>query len=255
MVPTPSRRTTIEKEIHALCNEARKDQELHALCWHPELSQIAHKHAVAVADGKAPFSHEGALDRFRQCQSRCINMAENLARTEGFGRADIAQAIVNGWKQSEGHYKNLCGPFNAAGIGWAASEHGAIFVTQLLALVEDLPNDEGPVDALKTQAVQAATSTPAVLAALGLLVAGPFAMVGGGVIGSALEHSLGIRAKNAPIVARNKALRFLPEAMWRHTCSRCQRFADDRGLFETQGELLCHRCCPTMPGGSWCFVE
>jgi len=182
-------------------------------------------------------------------------MAENLARTEGFGRPDIAQAIVNGWKQSEGHYKNLLGPFNAAGIGWAASEHGAIFVTQLLALVEDLPREEGPVDTLKSQAVQAATSTPAVFAALGLIVAGPVWAVGGGVIGGALEHSFGVRAKNAPVVAKTKAIRFLPQKVWRHPCSRCQLFADDRGLSEINGEILCHRCCPTMPGGSWCFVE
>merc|ERR1712224_203484 len=127
--------TGVELEVLEFTNSFRAEHRLQALRWHAGLAGIARKHAVAVAEGSAPFSHCGARERFQACSSRCINIAENLARSEGFGRGELSEATVKGWCESEGHRGNLLGPFDHCGIGWAASDNGVIFMTQLLALV------------------------------------------------------------------------------------------------------------------------
>eukprot|EP00928_Gymnodinium_smaydae_P011827 TRINITY_DN14328_c0_g1_i1.p1 TRINITY_DN14328_c0_g1~~TRINITY_DN14328_c0_g1_i1.p1 ORF type:complete len:267 (-),score=46.59 TRINITY_DN14328_c0_g1_i1:67-867(-) len=248
-----ARRVPLELEILELTNLARAEQRLPPLKWHRSLAGIAKLHATAVADGRAPFSHAGAHQRFAACSARCINVAENLARSDGFCRDDLPQAAVSSWCQSEGHRRNLLGPFDACGIGWAASDTGVIFVTQLLALLDERSAFRGQI---RETAYEVATSTPAVCTALGLVIAGPAVAIGGGILGSVLDHKLGVKAATLPLVLRDRV-----RGLWqRHSCSRCGQTAEAGAVLwatsAADGPLLCARCQQSADAsGDWCFVD
>jgi len=252
----------LELELLDLTNGFRDENGLAALRWHKGLAGVARRHAVLVAEGRAPFSHSGAPERFASCGTRCINVAENLARSDGFDRKDLPSAAVAGWCGSEGHRRNLLGPFDCCGIGWAAADSGAIFVTQLLALVGE------PADSWRsrfqqsaaTAASAAATSTPAVCAAAGLaLGGGPLLALAGGLFGGALERRYGVRLARAPHVIADRT------AAWLHptTCASCGCVADftvnellaTSALGVEENSLLCRACHPAPDDAdNWCYL-
>lgn len=207
-----------------------------------------------VAEGRAPWSHSGARERFAQCGTRCINVAENLARADDYSRDDLPSATVREWCGSEGHRRNLLGPFDACGIGWAASDNGTIFVTQLLALLDEQSSRRGHWYEV---ASGIASSTPAVCAAVGLASTGPVVAVAGGLVGGALERVYGLQLVSAPRMLRDRA------AMWLRppACSRCGCAADVGDLFVTSADrgeaskLLCGSCHPSPADADvWFFV-
>lgn len=241
----------LESEVLRLTNSFRAEQRLAPLAWHAELARVAKRHAVAVAEGRAPFSHAGARDRFAACSTRCINVAENLAKSEGFGRSDLPEASVAGWRESEGHRQNLLGPFDVAGIGWACSDAGVIFMTQLLALVDEQSCLRGR---LRDGALEVASSTPAVLATVGLLIAGPVAAIGGAIAGGALQHHYGFNASRLPNVVQQRFAGLLK----RRFCAQCGMQAEGELLLGpgSDGRLFCWSCHPTPASDDiWCFVE
>lgn len=243
-------RSPLELEIFQLTNSFRQEQTLEPLKWHKGLAGIAKRHATAVADGRAPFSHAGAHERFASCSTKCINVAENLARSDGFVRPDLPQAAVLGWCESEGHRRNLLGPFDACGIGWAASDSGTVFVTQLLALVDERSDLRGQ---LCERTFDVATSTPAVCTALGLVLAGPVVAFGCGLLGSALDYKYGLKVVSLPSVVRERMMGVLR----RHVCTRCGTPTDGELLMSgSDGRLLCS-CCHPSPADSdvWCFID
>jgi hypothetical protein len=266
----------LELEILGLTNDFRREQQLGILRWHEELAVIAKQHATAVASCSAPFSHAGAHERFASCPTKCINMAENLARSDGFGRDYLSQAAVHSWCESEGHRRNLLGPFDVCGIGWAASDEGVIFVTQLLALVDERSSSWTNLQK-RTRVV--ATSTPAICGALGLVVSGPIVAVGSGLVGGALDYMYGLKATNLPAIARDRVRGYFQ----RHACQSCgaipsggaasaaaairqndpwaeavEPHVDNQGLYASSidGRLLCSKCNPASEQASnWLFVE
>lgn len=244
----------LDMEILALTNAVRKEYNLLPLKQHKELSAIAARHAAAVAEGREPFSHSGAPERFASCSARCINVAENLARSDGFPREDLPRAAVAGWCGSEGHRRNLLGPFDVCGIGWAASDAGTIFITQLLALLDE--SDSATMkakarEAIKEAAVKFSTSTPAVCATIGLVVCGPFTAFTGGVIGGALSYGCGLRPDALPRTACHHAVTWFKPS----SCTRCG--VTGRELLATvEGAVLCTGCHPEPSDSSvWYFLD
>merc|ERR1719375_371387 len=245
---------TLDREILALTNEVRHEHELPPLAWHEDLAAIAARHAAAIADGCAPFSHSGALERFAACNSKCINVAENLCRSDGIGREDIPQAALSGWRESPGHLRNLVGPFDVCGVGWAASDSGTIFITQLLALLDEGSRRHEATRRLRDKAFGIASSTPGILAVMGLVLAGPTLAVGGGMLGGLLDQRYGIKVASLPRVLRAKAAGLV----WRRSCEKCGGPPEDgRLLLGTGGgPLLCERCHPEPLGSDvWCYLE
>lgn len=241
---------SVESEVLTLTNVFRAEQQLAPLGWHSGLALIAKRHAVAVAEGRAPFSHSGARDRFSSCGTRCINVAENLARSEGFSRGDLPEASVAGWRESDGHRRNLLGPFDVVGIGWASSDTGVVFMTQLLALVDERSNLQ---DQWCESALEIASSTPAVLATVGLVLAGPAAAIGGAIAGGALEHH-GFKAACLPSVAQQR----FADLLKRRFCAGCgARAVGDLLLApDKDARLFCWGCHPTPNSDDvWCFLE
>lgn len=239
---------SVESEVLQLTNAFRAEQQLAPLAWHADLARIAKRHAVAVAEGRAPFSHAGARERFSSCSTRCVNVAENLARSEDFGRCDLPEASVAGWRESDGHRRNLLGPFDVVGIGWACSDTGVVFMTQLLALVEG-----GGHNKWRASTLEVVSSTPAVLATVGLVLAGPAAAIGGAIAGGALQHH-GFKVSQLPSVAQQR----FADLLKRRFCAGCGGQASGDLLLGpgTDARLFCWGCHPTPTSNDvWCFVE
>jgi len=243
-------RPPLEFEILELTNKFRSESMLQPLAWHKGLAGIAKRHATLVAEGRAHFSHEGAQERFAACGTKCTNVAENLARSDGFNRLDLPEAAVNGWRDSEGHRRNLLGPFDHCGIGWAASDTGTIFVTQLLALLDETSHHRGQ---LREQISDVACSTPAVCFSIGLVLGGPWVAVGGGIAGRALDAKYGFKAASVPRMLKDRVRGLIR----RRACSHCGAQADTELLVdEPNGMLLCTSCHPAAESADvWCFVE
>jgi len=244
----------VDQEILALTNAFRREHALPPLARHSELSCIAARHAAAVADGEAPFSHSGAPERFAACGTRCLNVAENLARSDGFCREELPRAAVAGWCGSEGHRRNLLGPFDVCGVGWAASDSGTIFVTQLLALLDerDAPGLHAKASkAMKEGALCFASSTPAVCAALGLVLAGPvLGGISGGMLGGALSYGCGLKASSLPRAACARAFSWLQPS----TCAHCG--APGELLLAVDGSVLCPSCHPAPADSNvWHYID
>jgi uncharacterized protein YkwD len=235
----------LDHELFELTNAYRHECKVHPLQWHRGLARIARDHAVMVADGSAPFSHAGAKERFSQCETKCVNIAENLARSDGFDRADIPGAVLSGWRNSEGHRRNLLGPFDVCGIGFAVNDAGTIFVTQMLALLDE---DSAKRSRAKAAAVEALTSTPAVFAVAGLVLRGPLLAVAGGFLGSTMEKRFGFRASAVPQVVCRKASELIAPA----ACARCGVLASQGSELhvssrsEVGRQAFCTRCLPPL---------
>lgn len=252
-----ARAKPLEIEILDLTNEFRREHGLDPLAWHQGLGDVAKRHAGLVADGKARFSHEGAMERFAACGTKCTNVAENLARSDGFIRLDLPQAAVAGWRESEGHRRNLLGPFDACGIGWAASDTGTIFITQLLALLDaeshKLQLEQARRIQMRDQLTSVACSTPVVCAAVGLVLIGPFAALGGGIAGKVLDSKYGLKASSLPHVIKDRVCgRLLNKQM----CVQCGSADGELFLDEREGNVLCSSCHPSPQNSTvWCFLE
>jgi len=240
----------LEFEILELTNQFRNEEGFEPLSWHKGLSGIAKRHAIMVAEGRAHFSHEGAQQRFSSCGTKCINVAENLARSDGFCRMDLPEAAVRGWRDSEGHRRNLLGPFDACGIGWAASDSGTIFVTQLLALLDERSHNRGQ---MREQIVDLASSTSTVCFSVGLVLGGPWIAIGSGIAGRALDMKYGFKVTSIPRVLKNRVHGLIT----RPACSRCgAQVGSDLLLDEPSGTLLCNSCHPAPESSDvWCFIE
>mmetsp|Transcript_8254 Transcript_8254/g.18452 ORF Transcript_8254/g.18452 Transcript_8254/m.18452 type:complete len:258 (+) Transcript_8254:102-875(+) len=245
---TPPGMHTLEAEILEICNQTRIERHCPALKAHKGLSEIAKRHAIAVAEGQAPFSHAGAQERFAACSTKCINLAENLARIQGVDRPEIPNAVVTGWIESEGHRRNLLGPFDICGLGWAASDSGVIFITQLLALADERSHLHNQ---LREGALTLATSSPVVCGLVGLAMWGPAGAVGTGLLGTALDHRYGVKASGLPFLARERFRGLLRVPV----CSSCGT-PTEKNLRLTAGDcrLLCAVCHPVPDEDDWCFV-
>ncbi|CAJ1385815.1 unnamed protein product, partial [Effrenium voratum] len=112
-------------------NGYRASKGLAPLQWHDGIARIAREHAQQMSSGAAPFSHDGADQRFRAYPVAHRSAAENLALNNGI--SDVAGAAVKGWINSPGHERNLSGQFKLCGIGVARASNGTFYLTQLFA--------------------------------------------------------------------------------------------------------------------------
>jgi len=119
----------IGKQALDYTNDYRASLGLPGLVWSDELCRIAEVHSRNMAAGRVPFGHDGAQQRFRSYPYRSSRSAENVAHNKGI--YEVAKAAVDGWIHSEGHRRNLVGPFIVCGIGVACSSDGTWYLTQL----------------------------------------------------------------------------------------------------------------------------
>ncbi|MBW4623332.1 MAG: CAP domain-containing protein [Cyanosarcina radialis HA8281-LM2] len=127
--PKPISANALERAVHEQVNQYRQSRNLPPLTLDPRMSQVAREHAQAMAEGKAPFSHQGFKERIVAISIPYRTAAENLAFNQGYSQPD--RSAVEGWIKSPGHRQNMEGNFNLTGIGVTQNANGEYYFTQL----------------------------------------------------------------------------------------------------------------------------
>lgn len=119
-----------EAAIIEQTNVFRTSNSLAAVLSNVTLTKAARDYARFLASSKV-FSHEAdgrrPLDRIKAAGYQPCTTAENLAllgHPNGFATEDLASMMVEGWKKSPGHRKNmLLAPVTETGVAIAKSRH------------------------------------------------------------------------------------------------------------------------------------
>jgi uncharacterized protein YkwD len=123
--------TLLVNDVFKETNEFRKSNGLKLLTMTDALNAIAQKHSENMASGKTSFGHDGFDKRNVLAMKTLPDMrgfAENVALD-----AKSARAVLELWKNSSGHRRNLLGNYRYIGIGIARDKQGRIFYTQVFA--------------------------------------------------------------------------------------------------------------------------
>lgn len=130
----------VEAEIHEQINEIRVDHGLSELEHSDEIAGVARTHSQDMNE-RDYFSHtnpegESPADRFGDLYpSECRAVGENLAYIQtgvgsGGSAEEIAEQIVDGWMNSEGHRENILREdWDSEGIG-VYMDDGRVDATQ-----------------------------------------------------------------------------------------------------------------------------
>ncbi len=119
-----------ERKAFSLTNEFRKSQGKQPQVWDEELEQLAREHAVYMAScGR--LSHDNFTEQRFKRMKNCSCGAENVGSNKGY--SDPAATVVDGWKHSSGHRKNMLGDFERTAIAVARGRDGTWYFTQLFA--------------------------------------------------------------------------------------------------------------------------
>lgn len=121
----------MEKNILIKVNDYRKLKRKPLLKHDPLISRVCRKHAQDMANGTAPFSHDGHTLRFEQicnCIPKVSRGAENLHMNRGY--SDPAARAVEGWINSPSHHEALIGDYEITGVGAAKSKDDRFYFNQ-----------------------------------------------------------------------------------------------------------------------------
>lgn len=127
----PAKNNDIADDVLTYTNAFRESKGLEDLKSNKVLDAIAQKHSEDMAAGRVKFGHDGFAKRNAQAQKQIAGLryfAENVA----FG-VNSGEAVVNLWKNSDGHRKNMLGKFLQIGIGVAKDKQGRLFYTQVFS--------------------------------------------------------------------------------------------------------------------------
>ncbi len=112
-------------------NKFRQSNGLKALIPNENLNAIAQKHTEDMTSGRIGFGHSGFNQRFNQARNK-INGVNTFAENVAFG-AYSGKEVVNMWKNSSGHRRNMLGDYKYIGIGTAKDRRGVFYFTQVFA--------------------------------------------------------------------------------------------------------------------------
>ena len=126
---TPARNESLVDDVLNYTNKFRKSKGLPALVMRDDLNTIAQKHTENMAAGKVSFGHDGFEKRQTQMKS-AVAEASQFAENVAYG-ASSGEAVVNEWKKSNGHRRNMLGDYKYIGIGVARNNRGILYYTQV----------------------------------------------------------------------------------------------------------------------------
>jgi uncharacterized protein YkwD len=127
--PAPDK--NLVDDVLSYTNKFRKSKRLPALVINEDLNAIAEAHSVNMAKGRVGFGHAGFNKRYAQAKKKIDNFngfAENVAYGVNSGKE-----VVDLWKNSSAHRKNMLGKFRYMGVGTAKDRRGQIYYTQVFA--------------------------------------------------------------------------------------------------------------------------
>lgn len=122
----------IAQDVFYQTNRFRKSHGLNELMMRNDLNKIAQRHSEDMARGRVPFGHTGFYRRDAMAKKEIKQLsafAENVALGPTSGKQ-----VVDMWKNSAGHRRNLLGRFKYIGIGVAKDRNGRIYYTQVFAI-------------------------------------------------------------------------------------------------------------------------
>lgn len=125
-------------KVHAEVNSHRGAIGQSALPRHAGLDRLARQHSEFMVQNrgtiKGGLTHYGFEERALAAQRLMgmSNVAENIATCSG-GFRSPATTLVNAWKTSSGHAKNMKSRWDYTGIGVAVAPDGTVFATQIFA--------------------------------------------------------------------------------------------------------------------------
>lgn len=127
----PDRHGNLIEEVLIQTNQFRKSEGLTALIMRKELNAIAQKHSKDMASGRMPFGHKGFNKREAKARKQLgakysFRFAENVA-----SGATSGEEVVEMWKKSPGHRRNMLGDYKFIGVGAATGKDGIIYFTQV----------------------------------------------------------------------------------------------------------------------------
>ena len=119
------------ESVHRQVNDFRRLQGLLPLTLNPIISAQAREHSAEMARNGNAISHRGFAQRLQDIREKLPYRAgaENVAASVGY--ENPAQTVVEGWKNSPAHRKNILGNYSLTGIGIAQSDQGGYFFTQI----------------------------------------------------------------------------------------------------------------------------
>lgn len=125
--------------LHSQINDFRSASGRTALKRHAGLDRMAQQHCEFMRAnrgkfGKSNLTHYGFEERALAAQRlmSMSNVGENIGTCSGSGSSS-ASVLVNAWKGSSGHLKNIKGDWSATGIGAVVDSDGTVFATQIFA--------------------------------------------------------------------------------------------------------------------------
>lgn len=126
--------------LHSQVNDFRTSNGRPALNRHAGLDRMAQQHCEFMRAnrgkfGKSNLTHYGFEERALAAQRmmKMSDVGENIGTCSGSGSSS-ASVLVNAWKNSSGHMKNMKGTWNATGIGAVVDSDGTVFATQIFAM-------------------------------------------------------------------------------------------------------------------------
>jgi uncharacterized protein YkwD len=128
---SPDRDSNLIDDVLSQTNKFRRSKGLPALIIRQELNAIAQKHSANMASGKVGFGH-GGFSKRNSLAAKAIKPLSKFAENVAFG-ATTGKEVVNMWKNSSGHRRNMLGRYKYIGIGTAKDRRGRIYYTQLFA--------------------------------------------------------------------------------------------------------------------------
>ena len=143
----------LAERVHRHVNELRRAHALKPLTLDPMISAQATGHSAEMARSGKIISHRGFNQRLEAIRKKIPYRAaaENVAAAIGY--EDSARTVVEGWKNSPEHRKNMLGHFSLTGIGIAQSKNGRYFLTQIF-IEPMLPSPRTRVSPLERQAAR-----------------------------------------------------------------------------------------------------
>lgn len=121
--------SSLDNDIFTYTNKFRKSKGKAALEMRGELNSIAEKHSKDMAAKRVAFGHDGFDDRDAAARKK-FKDASRFAENVAYGAKD-GEDVVEMWKGSSGHRKNMLGDYKYIGIGTARDSKGVIYYTQI----------------------------------------------------------------------------------------------------------------------------
>ena len=138
----------IAQKILAKTNAIREDLELSRLQQNDNMDELAEIHSINMVSfdffDHVDHENKSPSDRADDLNFSWSSIAENIGFVPWFenvtGCGDtrsaeaISQCVVEGWRNSPGHYSNMVGDFNELGVGVAFTQDSIAYFTQVFRI-------------------------------------------------------------------------------------------------------------------------